>query len=297
MRYYRVAERFGGVHLAVEAEDGVLVSLTAANAEVRDFRDLLRASHISGRSVDDIARHVMSGRAGKTFKLTTLIEWSRTRTGDARIIRPLDPDEMWAGGPGNYPMTPDAVKALPDATRVVYESKRAPVAFKGTASRLAGPFDSIGARTDVDSTIAEGELVVVIYKGRLVAYSTGDEVVAGLIRESMWWMVPSKVFKGSASLGPCVVTPESLPDPTDRKMELIITRGGKQLSKVEGVTRLRRSPEDLVRSLLEHDSPSDLAILYTGGCVADGKNPLKPGDVARISLEGVGAVENPVEAV
>ena len=40
----------------------------------------------------------------------------------------------------------------------------------------------------------------------------------------------------------------------------------------------------LVRWLVEHDSPSDLAIQYTGGCVADGKNPLKPGEVVRISL-------------
>ena len=295
MRYYRIRDNKGDRHLAVEAEEGTLSSLTTINEQVADFRDLLRASSITGQGVDDIARHILSNGDGATFDLSTLIEWSRTETGDARIVRPADPDEMWAGGIGNYPVPPEGVAGMPDFTTTAYQSDRPPIMYKGGASRLAGPFDTIGIRSDTARTVAEGELVLVLYRGRLVAYSTGNEVAGGLMADTLWWMVPSKVFKGCASLGPCVVTPEGLPDPTGLKMELAIFRGGKEVARSTNTTALRRSPGQIVEWTVAHDSPPDLVLIYTGGCVAEG--PLEAGDVVRITLEGVGFVENTVEVV
>ena len=297
MRYYRIRDRLGDIHLLAEVEEGSLSSLTAINEEAKDFRDLLRASYVTGLSVDDISRHILSTGKGTTYDLDTLIEWSMNGTGDAHLIRPLEPDEMWAGGLGNYPIAPEDVAAFPEYWKTAYNSDRPPLMYKGTASRLVGPFDVIGIRSDAEKTVAEGELVLVIYKGRLVAYSTGNEVAGGLMGETLWWLVPSKVFKGCASLGPCVVTPESLPNPTNLKMELVITRNGREEGRAANVTALRRSPEDLVRWAVAHDSPPDLAILYTGGCVAVGETPLQAGDAVRISMEGVGFVENTVEVV
>ena len=166
--------------------------------------------------------------------------------------------------------------------------------YKGGPTRLAGPFDPIGVRSDTTS-VAEGELVLILYKGKLVAYSTGNEVAGGLMGQTIWWMVPSKVFTGCASLGPCVATPESLPNPTDRKMELTITRNGSEAGSAANTTAHRRPPEDIVEWVTAHDSPPDLVIIYTGGCVADG--PLEEGDIVRIGLEGIGFVENRVTAV
>ena len=297
MRYYRIRDKLGDVHLTAEVTDGNLTSLTSINRDVGDFRDLLRASDISGRSVDEIARYILSKGQGETFELSTLIEWSKAGSGDGRILSPLVPDEMLAGGIGNYGLAPEAVAALPEANRTAYESDRPPIMYKGSASRLAGPFDPIGIRSDTERTVAEGELVLVIYKGRLVAYSTGNEVAGGLMGETLWWLVPSKVFRGCASLGPCVVTPESLPDPTSLQMEAVITRDGKEAGRASNVTALRRPPADLVRWVVAHDAPPDLVILYSGGCVAIGEVPMEAGDVVRISLEGVGYVENTVEVV
>ena len=297
MRYYRIVNRFGDVHLTVETSEGELTSLTSLNEEVSDFCDLLKAEYISGLGVDEIARNILSGGQGENFTLSDLIEWSVSGSGDARIIRPLDPDEMWAGGVGSYSMAPEAVAALPESGRTVYNGERPAILYKGSASRLAGPFDSIGIRSDIDRTTAEGELVVVIYKGRLVAYSMGHEVAGGLMRDSMWWAVPSKVFRGCASLGPCVVTAESLPDPTTLRMDLTITRDGKEVARVSNTTQLRRDPAGMVQWLTAHDAPPDLAIVYTGGCVIAGDTPMQAGDVVRINLEGVGYVENTVELV
>ena len=229
--------------------------------------------------------------------LEGLIASSRSPAGEAHIVRPLDPDEMWAGGIGNYAMTPEAVEALPEFSRLAYESERPPIMYKGSASRLSGPFDSIGIRSDTEQNVAEGELVLVIYKGKLVAYSTGNEVAGGLMRETMWWMVDSKVFQGCASLGPCVVTPEDLPNPTSLNVELVVTRDGREEARVTNVTALRRSPEELVRWAVAHDAPPELAILYSGGCVTASEAPLQAGDVVRITMQDIGFVENTVEVV
>ena len=295
MRYYRIRDKKGDLHLTAEAQDGTLTDLTSLNEEVTDFRDLLRASYISGLSVDEIARHILSTGSAKTYDLDSLVEASKTGTGDASIIRPLDPDEMWAGGPNNYPVPPDVVDKMPEAAKMLYNSERPAMIFKGTSSRLVGPYDNVGNRSDTERTSAEGELVLVIYKGRLVAFSTGQEVAGGLLGQSMWWAAAGKVFKGCASLGPCVVTPESLPNPRNLKAECVIIRNGQELSRSTGVTALRRSPEDMVKWTVSHDTPPDLSIFYTGGIVGGG--PTQAGDVVRISMEGIGYVENTVEMV
>ncbi|MBM3934240.1 MAG: fumarylacetoacetate hydrolase family protein [SAR202 cluster bacterium] len=297
MRYYRIQEKFGGKHILVETAPGTLASLTSINDGVGDFVDLLKASHLTGQSVDSIAKSVLSQGRGKTYKLDTLIEWSKTGSGDARIIRPIDPAEMWAGGLGNYKVAPETVEKWPESNKIPYAAERPAIMYKGTPERLVGPFDRIGFRADTEKTIAEGELVIVIYKGKLVGYSTGNEVAGVISTKTHWWNVPAKVFKGCASLGPCIVTPESLPNVTALKMELIHKRNGKDVARVQATTALQRQPEDLVRWTVAHDTPPDLTIMYTGGCVADGNAAFQAGDVVTISLEGVGYVENQVEMV
>lgn len=295
MRYYRIRNNRGETHLATESVDGQLVSLTSINEEVRDFRDLLRTSYITGQGIDEIARHILSSGDGISFDLSTLIEDSKSGTGNACLISPLDPDEMWAGGMGNLPVTPELMRTLPEASKVAVEGDRPAYLYKGTGSRLVGPFENIGIRSDTERTSAEGELVAVIYKGSLVAYSTGIEVAGGLQSQTWWYSIPSKVFKGCASLATCVVTPEELPDATNRKISITITRNGHEVAKQDNTTEHRKSPEEIVKWIVGHDSPPDLSIIYTGGLVAEG--PLEVGDVVRVELDGIGFVENTVEQV
>ena len=113
--------------------------------------------------------------------------------------------------------------------------------------------------------------------------------------EAMFWAAASKVFKGISSLGPCIVTPETISDPSNLRIECIINRDGKEFEKSTNITRFKRSPEKIVERTVEHDTPPDLVILYSGGIVAGG--PMLGGDVVRISLEDIGYVENTVEIV
>lgn len=290
MRYYRLLDGTGRTHLAGETSDGTLSSLTGLNADATDFIALVRASKMTGMSVDAIASNILSSGTPETFSLSDLIDSSKNWTGMGRLLRPIDPDELWAGGPGNYVFPDEVLANMPPEGRAIYDGERPPMMYKGGPSRLVGPYDSVAIRPDATQTIPEGELVLVIFKGEIVAYSTGNEMAAGVPGH----IVPSKVFTGCASLGPCVVTPETLPDPTNLQMELTITRNGNVVGSSTNKTVHRRSPEAIADWGFRHDTPPDVALIYTGGCVADGDNPVQVGDVVRIEMESVGYVENAV---
>jgi len=298
MRYYRVIEKFGTAHLCVEAKSSVLTSLTSINDLVCEYRDLLDASYITGVSVDAIAERLLNQSAGKEFDLIELIEWSRSGKGDARIIKPLEPDEMWAGGFGNMILTPEKLAESDEGSRRAYNTPEiSTTIYKGTNHRLVGPFDAVGIRSDTPKTISEGEVVFVIYKGKLAGYSTGNEVAGNLASLSSHWTVPSKVFTGCASIGPCIATPESIDNPMSLNLELVHQRGDDIVGQISTKAIFKRTPEDIVASTVAHDSPPDLVIQYSGGFAAVADAAMHAGDVVRITMEGVGFVENTVETV
>ena len=167
MKYYRIAYGNGSYGLSVELSDGVLSSLDSLNDEVNDFRKLCNASYITGVSIDDISRNIFSNGTAETFDLQELIKNSQNGK-NPHLAPAVDPDEMWAGGMGNLPVPDDVLPTLPEPIRVAFEGDRGIVVYKGNSSRLVGPFGEIGIRSDIPKTISEGELVVVMYKGKVV---------------------------------------------------------------------------------------------------------------------------------
>ncbi len=302
MKYYRVLEQFGKIHLCVETSDGVLTSLTSVNDLVNSYEVLLDVADISGVSVDNLTKNVLAQGKAVTFDLTELIEWSIKKSGPAFIIKPIEPEEMWAGGLGNMIMDEEALANANEDTRLAYNTPSiSTTIYKGTNHRLVGPFDKIGVREDTERTIAEGEIVFIIYKGKFAGISTGNEVAGTLAGLSSNWTVPSKVFKGCASIGPCILSLEDVKSPLELHLELKQFRGKDQIGQSDLITKFKRTPEEIIASTVAHDSPPKVVIQYTGGFVVakDGDDiaSLEQGDVVRISLEGVGFVENEVEVV
>ncbi|MQG39069.1 MAG: hypothetical protein FI718_03670 [SAR202 cluster bacterium] len=302
MKYYRVLEQFGKIHLCVETSDGVLTSLTSVNDLVNSYEVLLDVADISGVTVDNLTKNVLAQGKAVTFDLTELIEWSIKKSGPAFIIKPIEPEEMWAGGLGNMIMDEEALANANEDTRLAYNTPSiSTTIYKGTNHRLVGPFDKIGVREDTERTIAEGEIVFIIYKGKFAGISTGNEVAGTLAGLSSNWAVPSKVFKGCASIGPCILSLEDVKSPLELHLELKQFRGKDQIGQSDLITKFKRTPEEIIASTVAHDSPPKVVIQYTGGFVVakDGDDiaSLEQGDVVRISLEGVGFVENEVEVV
>jgi len=302
VKYYRVLEQFGKIHLCAETSDGVLTSLTSVNDLVNSYEDLLDVADISGITVDNLTKNVLAQGKAVTFDLAELIKWSINKTGPACIIKPIEPEEMWAGGLGNMIMDEEALSNANEDTKLAYNTPSiSTTIYKGTNHRLVGPFDKIGIREDTERTIAEGEIVFIIYKGKFAGISTGNEVAGTLAGLSSNWAVPSKVFKGCASIGPCILSLEDVKSPLELHLELKQFRGKDQIGQSDLITKFKRTPEEIIASTVAHDSPPKVVIQYTGGFVVakDGDDiaSLEQGDIVRISLEGVGFVENEVEAV
>ncbi len=302
MKYYRVLEQFGKIHLCAETSDGVLTSLTSVNDLVNSYEDLLDVADISGITVDNLTKNVLAQGKAVTFDLAELIKWSINKTGPACIIKPIEPEEMWAGGLGNMIMDEEALSNANEDTKLAYNTPSiSTTIYKGTNHRLVGPFDKIGIREDTERTIAEGEIVFIIYKGKFAGISTGNEVAGTLAGLSSNWAVPSKVFKGCASIGPCILSLEDVKSPLELHLELKQFRGKDQIGQSDLITKFKRTPEEIIASTVAHDSPPKVVIQYTGGFVVakDGDDiaSLEQGDIVRISLEGVGFVENEVEVV
>ena len=197
------------------------------------------------------------------------------------------------------------LKNATEETKLAYNTpKISTTLYKGTNHRLVGPFDKVGIRSDTEKTIAEGEIIFIIYKGKFVGISTGNEVAGNLGSLATVWTVPAKVFKGCASIGPCILSMEDEEEnnkPLELKLEINQYRNKKLVGSGSVVTVFKRSPVDIVASTVAHDIPPDLVIQYSGGFAIARKDeeivPLESGDSVYISLEGVGYVQNEVEVV
>jgi len=305
MKYYRISEQFGKIHLCVETSENELTSLTSINESITDYKNLLDASDITNLKVDDITKNLLRKTEGSKFKLSELIESSINKNGPAIIIRPIEPQEMWAGGFGNMIISDENLDKATDEVKTSYNTPEiSTTLYKGTNHRLVGPFEKVGIRTDTVRTIAEGEIIFIIYKGKFVGISTGNEVAGDLATKANVWTVPSKVFKGCASIGPCILSMEDEDEnnkPLELKLEINQYRNDELIGSGSVVTEFKRSPVDIVASTVAHDTPPDLVIQYSGGFAIARKNdelvPLKEGDNVFISLEGVGFVQNQVEEV
>jgi 2-keto-4-pentenoate hydratase/2-oxohepta-3-ene-1,7-dioic acid hydratase in catechol pathway len=143
----------------------------------------------------------------------------------------------------------------------------------------------------------EAELAVVLgAEGRIAGYAVADDVSARDLqgREPQW--TRAKGFDTSCPWGPWITTADEVPDP----------RALRITSQVNGEPRQDSTTADLVfgpRELVDFIAetctlePGDLVLTGTPEGVGMAMDPprfLASGDVVRIEIEGLGAIEHPV---
>lgn len=185
-----------------------------------------------------------------------------------------------------------------------------PVVFAKFANTVIGPEDDIPHYPISDQLDYEAEFAFVIGKrARNVSQAEALDYVAGytivndvtyrdLQRRTLQWL-QGKTVDGSAPMGPWLVTTDELSDPSG--LEVVLT--------VNGEERQRSNTKNLVFSvqyLVEFLSglmtlePGDVILTGTPGGVGVARDPkvfLKDGDVVRIEIDGIGALENKVKKV
>jgi 2-dehydro-3-deoxy-D-arabinonate dehydratase len=215
---------------------------------------------------------------------------------------PAPVDEVWAAGV-TYKMSEQARENEsddPDIYRDVYRSDRPEIFFKATPNRIVGPHSDIGIRGDSNWNVPEPELGIVLYDGAIAGYTIGNDVSSRAIEGANPLYLPqAKVYERCCSLGPCIVSPETVTDPTALDMSMTIERDGAVM--YEGQTcigEMVRSIDELVSYYDRHNAVPELAVLLTGTpLVPDDEFSLREGDDVSISIESIGVLENSVSVV
>ncbi len=292
MQYFSVdSERERG--LVARNDDGTF-DLAAARSDLDSFRALARAAADAGRTVDDLAREVVAAAPG--CEVTADLDLT------AAAVRPVVPDEVWAAGV-TYRISEQAREAesgMPELYLDVYDADRPELFFKATPERTVGPGDDVGVRGDSDWDVPEPELAAVLYEGRVVGYTVGNDVSSRDIEgQNALYLPQAKVYDRSCAIGPCVASPGTVTDPHDLRMSMTVERDGETV--YDGATttaEMVRTCEELADWYTRHNHVPELSVLLTGtSLVPPDEFTLQAGDHVTIEMEGIGTLENGVVEV
>ncbi|KGM46225.1 fumarylacetoacetate hydrolase family protein [Neobacillus niacini] len=184
-----------------------------------------------------------------------------------------------------------------------------PVIFAKFANTILGPEDDIPFYPISDQLDYEAEFTFVVGKqARNVSEEDALDYVAGytitndvtyrdIQRRTLQWL-QGKSVDGSAPMGPYLVTTDELQNPSG--LDVILKVNGEVRQKTN-TANLVFSVQKLVAFLsnLMTLEPGDVVLTGTPGGVGVAMNPpqfLKDGDVVRIEIDQIGALENKVKA-
>ena len=163
------------------------------------------------------------------------------------------------------------------------------------------PGGAIGIRKDARWSVPEPELVLVINsRGRIVGYTIGNDMSSRDIEgENLLYLPQAKVYHRSCAIGPWIVVGASEAEARDWKIQLEIRRAGEVVFEGEtSVGQIKRPFDELAGFLFRSQVFPHGAMLLTGtGIVPPDNFTLRRDDVVRISISGIGTLENPVTEV
>ena len=299
MKYYRLVNSIGDVSISVETGEDLLENLTSIEDDVTDILDLIRASSITGESIDDLARKILDSGDSEKINASTIFREESQSAIDWTLDRPFDPPEVWAAGVTykNSEMERRRESDTPDIYSKVYNADRPEVFFKSTAERCMGPFDNVGIRSDSSWDAPEPELAFVIYKSEIVGYTIGNDMSSRSIEgENPLYLPQAKMFDNSCSIGPCFVTAETIPNPQSLDVNCVIARDGEEVfSGSTSTSEMARTCQEICEWLLKSNYVPDMTTVLTGTSIVPPPDfTLQEGDRVIISVENIGVLENNV---
>lgn len=218
------------------------------------------------------------------------------------ILAPVGSQEVWAAGVTYFR---SRTARMEESTHAgggtfydrVYAAERPELFFKAAGWRAVGNGAAVHIRGDAEWSVPEPELTLVINpEGSLVGYTIGNDMSSRDIEgENPLYLPQAKVYDGSCALGPCVLlTGDPLPKTTAIRIE-ILRDNATAFDAITTLAELKREPAELARYLFQDNTFPDGAFLMTGtGIVPADDFTLAHGDLIRISIDGIGTLENRV---
>ena len=225
---------------------------------------------------------------------------SAARIEPATILAPVVSQEVWAAGVTYYRSRSARMDESKDAGGGsfydrVYAAERPELFFKATGRRVVGPGSAVRIRSDAKWSVPEPELTLLINpSGAIVGYSIGNDMSSRDIEgENPLYLPQAKIYDGSCAIGPCVLLSS---EPLSRTTVICveITRQGKNaFTGSTTLAELKRDPRELAKFLFRDNSFPQGVFLLTGTGVVPGDDfTLASGDVIRITIDGIGTLEN-----
>ena len=188
------------------------------------------------------------------------------------------------------------------------EVPEVPVVFTKAVTSLADPFQGLPASADpTHSTDYEGELGVVIGRRAknvkradaldyVFGYTIVNDATARTVqqRHRQWFL--GKSLDGFCPVGPVLVTRDEFGVPDAQELATFVNGERRQLAKLRDLIFDVPAIIEAVSAYVPLD-PGDLITTGTPAGVGIGFKPpkyLKPGDLVKISISGIGELENPV---
>jgi len=224
--------------------------------------------------------------------------------GDVKLLAPVEQQEVWAVGV-TYLRSKKARMEESDFSATaydkVYDAPRPELFFKSLPEKVVGPGKAVGIRSDAKWSVPEPELAFVLNsRGHIVGYTVGNDMSSRDIEgENLLYLPQAKIYTGSCALGPCVRVGATEAEARTWQIELSIRRAGAEVFRgAVSAGQLKRPFDEMAGYLFRCQSFPHGAVLLTGtGIVPPDAFSLAPGDVVRISISGVGVLENSVDVV
>lgn len=228
----------------------------------------------------------------------------RVRLSDVQLLAPVEQQEVWAAGV-TYLRSKTARMEESDfsanAYDRVYSAIRPEIFFKSLAEKVVTPGKPVGIRRDATWSVPEPELALVLNsRGKVVGYTIGNDMSSRDIEgENLLYLPQAKTYHRSCALGPWLMlgTPES--EVRGWQIQLEIARDGKPIFTGQtSVKQIKRQFDELAEFLFRCQVFPHGAVLLTGtGIVPPDQFTLHENDVVRITISGIGTLENPVSVV
>ena len=243
-----------------------------------------------------IARDNLGDHLHQLIKSANRLDGSRLKG----ALAPIGSQEVWAAGVTYYRsrnarMEESKSAGGGDFYDRVYHAERPELFFKATAHRVVGPGERVAIRDDARWSVPEPELALFISPGgKIVGYTIGNDMSSRDIEgENPLYLPQAKVYDRSCALGPCLlIADEPLAQSTEIKIEI---RRGNDLafSGATMLSKMKRTPEDLVKYLYRASSFPQGSFLLTGtGVVPPDSFTLQMGDEIRITIPPIGSLIN-----
>jgi 2-dehydro-3-deoxy-D-arabinonate dehydratase len=221
--------------------------------------------------------------------------------GDVTFLSPIDRQEVWAAGvtyKRSQVARMEESKSGASHYDKVYSAPRPELFFKGTPNRVSGPGEPVRVRVDSKWSVPEPEFTLVLNPDmKIVGYTIGNDMSARDIEgENPLYLPQAKVYKQCCALGPAILLATEPLDKAAMKIDLSITRGGKEVFRGStSLAQLNRELPDIAGWLAkENEFPTGCFLLTGTGIVPPDDFTLENGDGVAITIAGIGTLTNPV---